>query len=410
MASRRGLVGLLTWASAGFEEGGVVLLRRSVAEETAIAPAPLDVSVNATPYILAAERTKRTDPLDDYKDYTGGWNISNKHYWAGKFHGSTTDTLEYVVHQANLTVDNLRNFSNNLAAAKAVGVNRVFMPAAVQTDIDQIQRKLNSSSNELSSRTLDNSHNIQDVLDDVLVALVVADTCVAMDEWVTHPHLHTALDDILPCVDYATANESLFRSKEATFQLANVVNQAITNVSNVNFPPGLQPLYYNQSGPLMPTLCNPFIGPNMIDRACAPGEVDFDNATQVWNGYTCRVSPAGICITQGRITPDIYSQLSAAVKVGYGLYHYTPFLVRLEDCSFVRETFFSISKDECPGLRRYSKWVYAGLVMVSSAVMFSLIFWVIYARERRHRVYTKRRDNYSKGQAKRSGVDMGDMS
>lgn len=32
--------------------------------------------------ILAAKRTKRKDPLDGFKKYTGGWNISNKHYWA----------------------------------------------------------------------------------------------------------------------------------------------------------------------------------------------------------------------------------------------------------------------------------------------------------------------------------------
>jgi hypothetical protein len=32
--------------------------------------------------------------------------------------------------------------------------------------------------------------------------------------------------------------------------------------------------------------------------------------------------------------------------------------------------------------------------MVSSAVMLSLVFWVIYARERRHRVYTKQHRPY----------------
>lgn len=80
----------------------------------------------------------------------------------------------------------------------------------------------------------------------------------------------------------------------------------------------------------------------------------------------------------------------AAVNVSYGLYHYGPFLADLQDCTFVRQTFTVISDDHCPGLRKYSKWIYIGLVMVSVAVMMSLIFWVIYARERRHRVYTKK--------------------
>lgn len=30
--------------------------------------------------VLAAKRTKRKDPTENFKLYTGGWNISNSHY------------------------------------------------------------------------------------------------------------------------------------------------------------------------------------------------------------------------------------------------------------------------------------------------------------------------------------------
>jgi len=103
----------------------------------------------------------------------------------------------------------------------------------------------------------------------------------------------------------------------------------------------------------------------------------------------CQVSPSGICATTGRLTPTFYSQMSAAINVSYGLNNYAPFLIELGDCTFARETFSDIYKDHCPSLRRYSRWIYIGLVMVSTAVMLSLIFWVIYGRERRHRVYSK---------------------
>lgn len=36
-----------------------------------------DVSV-----ALAAQRTFRKDPLNGFQIYTGGWNISSRHYWA----------------------------------------------------------------------------------------------------------------------------------------------------------------------------------------------------------------------------------------------------------------------------------------------------------------------------------------
>ena len=118
---------------------------------------------------------------------------------------------------------------------------------------------------------------------------MVADTCVAMDEWVQHPTARTALDDILPCVDNATAQQTLIQSQNVTYQLAVVVNTMITKIANANVPPTPRlPIYYNQSGPLMPVLCNPFYS-NLTSRTCATGEVELSKApeviplTQYWN-------------------------------------------------------------------------------------------------------------------------------
>ncbi|KAJ6295403.1 hypothetical protein OIU78_023428 [Salix suchowensis] len=222
----------------------------------------------------------------------------------------------------------------------------------------------------------------------LLLHNVAGDTCVAMDHWVQNPTAHTALDDILPCVDQATTQDTLIKSKEITSQLVEVVNQVITNVSNLNFSPNFKPMYINQSGPLVPMLCNPFYA-DLTIRPCSAGEVELTNATQVWSSYVCQVSPTGICSTTGRLTPAFYSQMSAAVNVSYGLNNNAPFLIDLGDCTFAREIFNEIYRDHCPSLRRHSRWIYIGLVMVSTAVMLSLIFWVIYGRERRHRVYSK---------------------
>nr|GMD83972.1 Chaperonin like [Ipomoea batatas] len=423
--------------------------RRVLDEEPNDVEPPLNSSL-----ILAAKRTYRKDPLNDFKRYTGGWNISNRHYWAsvaftavpffivaliwfaifglcllficccycccrrepygysriayalslillGKFHSSTINTLDYVVKQANSTAGSLRDVSGYFSAAKQIAVDKVFLPANVQSDIDGIQSKINSSASDLAQTAADNKDDIKDVIESVRIALIVlsavmlaltflgfGDTCVAMNQWVQIPTAQTALDDILPCVDNATAQETLTKTKEVTSQLTIVINQVITNVSNNNFAPVFVPFYYNQSGPLVPQLCNPY-NSDLTDRACSPGEVDFNNATEVWSKYVCQVSPSGLCITPGRLTPDFYSQMMASVNVSYGLYNYGQFLVDLEDCDFVRDTFTEIHTTHCPGLRRYSQWVYIGLVIVAVSVMLSLTFWVIYGRERRHRVYTK---------------------
>lgn len=81
--------------------------------------------------------------------------------------------------------------------------------------------------------------------------------------------------------------------------------------------------------------------------------------------------------------------MTIAVNVTFGLYHYGPYLSDLADCSFVRKTFKYLSDTNCPGLGQYSTYVYVGLLVVSVAIMLSLIFWVVYARERRHRKNSK---------------------
>ncbi|XP_014498814.1 uncharacterized protein LOC106759933 isoform X1 [Vigna radiata var. radiata] len=468
-----------------------------------------------SPVPLAAERTRRKDPLNSFNKYIYGWNITDNHYWAsvaytavpmfsiaavwflgfglclftigvcyfcrkrepygysptcyalslillmlftftavigcavlyigqGSFHHSMSSTLQYVVHQADSTVDKLRNVSDYLNQAKQVGIDRIFLPTNVQTDIDAAETDINNSAGTLADKTKENSDNIQDLLDSARLALIIiaavmlvltflgflfsifgiqllvyilvmagwvlvtgalilcglflvlhnatADSCVAVNEWIQYPIAHTAMDDILPCVDNATAQETILRSKEVTSELVNLVNQVITNASNINFAPNFTPLYYNQSGPLMPLLCNPF-HPDMTDRQCDPGEVTLSNATQVYGSFVCQVSPSEICMTQGRLTPTFYNQVSAGINVANALYNDAPSLVELQDCTFVRETLSVISTDHCPGLRRYSRWIYVGLVMVSFAVMFSLIFWIVYGRERRHRLHRKELKN-----------------
>lgn len=75
--------------------------------------------------------------------------------------------------------------------------------------------------------------------------------------------------------------------------------------------------------------------------------------------------------------------MSAAVNVSYGLNNYAPFLTELQDCTFAHQVFNDIYMYHCPGLTRYSKWIYVGLEVVSAAVMLSVILWVIYGRERK---------------------------
>lgn len=439
--------------------------------------------------------------LNKFRLYRGGWDITNKHYWASvgftgaagfilafvwlvsfglallayhcckwgigmkdkisrrmqriglmfllvftcaaatgcillsvgqdKFHDEVLNTLGFVVNQSDFTVQILRNVTGFLTFAKTVNVAGVYLPSDVQNEVDKLNIDLTSAAETLTEKTNENSVKVRRVIYDVWCALiavavlmlllailgfalsirghrnaiyifvasgwilvaitfilcgvflilnnVVADTCTAMDEWANYPQAETALSDILPCVDEQTTNVTLYQSRHVIHQLVNVINTAIISIANSNTAAwDKTSFYYNQSGPLIPSLCSPYDS-QLHDRPCAPHEVSFDNASMVWQNYTCVVSDSDFCISIGRITPDLYSQLVMAVNVSYGLDHYTPLLLSLRGCDFVRETFTSITTHYCPFLKRDLRLVSAGLGLISAGVMLCLILWIFYA-------------------------------
>ncbi|XP_010267446.1 PREDICTED: uncharacterized protein LOC104604681 isoform X1 [Nelumbo nucifera] len=89
------------------------------------------------------------------------------HCCNGKFHSSTTNTLAYVVKQANTTAENLRNVLDYLVAAKLIGVDQVFLPSDMMAKIDEVQTKINSSAATLADETVKNSDSTQEVLDNM---------------------------------------------------------------------------------------------------------------------------------------------------------------------------------------------------------------------------------------------------
>uniref|UniRef100_J3LA98 Uncharacterized protein n=1 Tax=Oryza brachyantha TaxID=4533 RepID=J3LA98_ORYBR len=192
----------------------------------------------------------------------------------GRFHGSTTATVDYVAGQSGDAVASLRGFASSMESAKAVGVGPVSLPANVKGRIDGVVRKVSSAADELAARTASNAAKIRAALETIRKILivvaatmlilaviglgwclldgfwlqqpfysvahsfyytksldvpapcfsVVGDTCAAMGEWMLlhpQPQARTALDDILPCVDTAAAADALARSKESLMAAVN---------------------------------------------------------------------------------------------------------------------------------------------------------------------------------------------
>ncbi|XVF74810.1 hypothetical protein PTKIN_Ptkin13bG0141000 [Pterospermum kingtungense] len=355
-----------------------------------------------------------------------------------RFQGSVNDATDYIVNQAISVVNNLISIYNYLSSAKNIGLNQHFLPPGLISEIDSVNSLINATGNLPHIQSTHITNSILFILNSVHIALVtitvlmlllaflgflfsilgmqscvhlfvvigwiiitltfllcgtflvfhniVADTCVAMDEWVQNPMANSSMKELLPCWDREFGQNVMDASKSVTTGVDTIVNQFIVLVANNDtIPPQAGPIYHNQSGPLVPLICG-----DDTQQNCGKGEVALSNATQEWEKFVCHVSEAGVCATTGRLTPDMYKQMNSAVNISFGLHNYSRFLASLVDCTVIRDTFKDIGENYCPGLRRYSQWVYIGLVTATGSVMFSLIFWVLYARERRHRKYTKR--------------------
>ncbi|XP_039009374.1 uncharacterized protein LOC120137766 [Hibiscus syriacus] len=226
----------------------------------------------------------------------------------------------------------------------------------------------------------------------VYLVRLMADTCTAVDEWVQNPTAGSAIKELLPCVDREFGKNIKDASKAVSNGINDLLNLDVSLVANNNdIPPQVVGLYYNQSGPSLPTVCDPHKAENN-KKTCGEGQVAVGNATQEWRKFVCHLSSSGICSTQGRLTPDLYKQMSSAASISYVLSCYVPFLASLVDCSTIWEILNYMHQHYCPGLRKHSQEVYIGLLLATISVMFCLISWVFYGKERRDRKYTKGTD------------------
>ncbi|CAL5375578.1 unnamed protein product [Camellia sinensis] len=67
----------------------------------------------------------------------------------GKFHTSTSNTLDYVVWQANTTVESLGSVLDYLEAAKHIRADQLFLPPDVQNNINKVETDINTATTAL---------------------------------------------------------------------------------------------------------------------------------------------------------------------------------------------------------------------------------------------------------------------
>ena len=84
-----------------------------------------------------------------------------------RYNKSTTETLAYVMSQADSTVSQLKAISDYLTSAEQIRVLQVSLPANVQTEIDQIGANLTSSIATITDKATSSSNDIRNFLNSV---------------------------------------------------------------------------------------------------------------------------------------------------------------------------------------------------------------------------------------------------
>lgn len=338
----------------------------------------------------------------------------------GKSNDELSNTLDYVVQESKRVVVRLRNTSAVLAESQSIAVLQFALPSAKKAQIQQLDSQLITAADTLETKTQKNADDISSALNKVRLAMivvagvmlllvllgflfstlgitplmymlvivvwvlvaatwilcgvyimlnnVVGDTCIAMKQWVANPSAQTSLQDILPCVDISTTNRALNETSGLTNDTVTGINAVISTVLNNGTSQGL------------PLMCNP-LDPSIS----APGCVNILSASQDWEPYVCN-NPAASqsCRLGGKLTTQLYNQLNKSVVVVNGLYDNIPFLLDLANCQFVREVFTNIRQQHCHPLRKYIKWQFIGLALISGGFMFSIWLWIVFNRRRKH--------------------------
>ncbi|KAK8618967.1 hypothetical protein V6N13_132941 [Hibiscus sabdariffa] len=359
-----------------------------------------------------------------------------------RFVGTVYVASNYIVDQGRRISDGLTSVCEYLKSARNITLDNKFLPTDIISHIDTATSQLDANKDTPYLTTKRAADTLSKILKQVNIALIsitttmllvvflgflfstlgwqtlvyifviigwiittltfvlcgaflafhnlMTDTCTAVDEWVQNPMAGSAIKELLPCVDKEFGKDVTETSKSVSNGLNNLLNFHISLVANAdNIPPQAVGLYYNQSGPLLHTICDPYNAGNSAKQVCGEGEVASGNATQEWSKSVCQVSPAGICRTQGRLTPDLYRKMSSAANISYGLSNFVPFVASLVDCSLIWEILNYMHQHHCPGLTKHSRRVYIGLFVATISVMFCLVSWVFYGRERQDRKKTE---------------------
>ncbi|KAG0563383.1 hypothetical protein KC19_8G026600 [Ceratodon purpureus] len=217
---------------------------------------------------------------------------------------------------------------------------------------------------------------------------VTTDTCQAFTEYLQAP-ANTTLDELLPCVDLATAASASNVVKQGVNNIVLQANNALTQIEQVSASLGRPTT--------LPPVCDPIgAAPDFNFTTCPNGTVLIGGVPQVVAPYVCPSNPVTTaCLAQGRF---VNSTQEATIKdlsiAGNDLVAIIPTVNALTNCSFVYDTFSKIVNERCPPARKALRNLWISLLLLSIALTLLTVSW-IFANHRNKKPHLIHDQEYS---------------
>nr|CAB3470984.1 unnamed protein product [Digitaria exilis] len=391
--------------------------------------------------VLAAERTRRKDPLDGLRYYTGGWNISNRHYLASAGFSAAPvfvlAALWFVAVAAAALVaccccccrgggsnysysrrvfalslvflivftaaaiigcavlyDGQRKFNGSTTATLDYVVSEADAAAATMRNFTGLLETAKGAGGGVASLPADVTRTIDDVTQrvnnasDVLAARTASNSRRIRTALGTVRKVLIGVAAVIVIGDTCVAMDEWVAQPQGHTALDDILPCADTAVTtdalrrseqiNSQLVGKLNELVSNVSNR---DFNSQQVGPPLNYNQSGP---------PVWQRFVCRTTTSPgtsteVCATVGRLTPAMLSQMLTVASVSDGLRQQAPAMRDLASCATVRRAFQTIGERGCPSLRRDSSRVYQALLAAAIAAMLAAAAWVVHSRERRRR-------------------------
>lgn len=199
---------------------------------------------------------------------------------------------------------------------------------------------------------------------------VTTDTCQAFSEYVQMP-ANTTLDELLPCVNLATAASASNVVKQGVSNIVLQANNALTQIEQTSTRLGRPTT--------LPPVCDPVgAAPDFNFTSCPNGSVQISGVPQVVAPFVCSATPVtAACLSQGRF---VNSTQDATIKdlstAGNDLVTIIPTVNSLTNCSFVYDTFNLIVNKRCPPAKKALRNLWISLLLLSIALTLLTLSWI----------------------------------